>query len=68
VGLPQPGWRILGALSIGIGTGLYSASAQPGLLVLAFAPAVVAIGVIAVQSTIPRPDIAEMKREEVRHG
>jgi hypothetical protein len=68
VELPQPGWRILGAVSIAIGSGLYSASAQPGLLVLALAPAVLAISVIAIQSTHPRPDPAEIEREEDSSG
>ena len=68
--LRQAGWRIVGALSIGLGTGLYSAAARPELLVLAFAPAAVAIGVIAVQSTIsgPDPEPGEMEPEEVKYG
>ena len=68
--LPQPGLRLLGIASIGVGSGLFNSSMPPEILVLAFAPAVIAILVIAVQSTFARPagTSAESSSEEDHHG
>ena len=66
--MPQPGLRLLGIASIGVGSGLFNASMPPEILVLAFAPAVIAVVVIAVQSTFARPagPPAESMSEEDR--
>jgi len=55
--LPQPMLRLMGAASIGIGAGLFSVSAPAQVLLLTFAPAMVAIVLITVQSirAIPEP-------------
>ena len=68
--LPQPGLRLLGIASIGVGSGLYNSSLPPEILILAFAPAVIAILVIAVHSTFAGPAgaSAEATSEEERHG
>jgi hypothetical protein len=47
--LPQPGWRLLGFASIGLGAGLFTADAPFVVLAAAFVPALVAMMVIAVQ-------------------
>jgi hypothetical protein len=49
--LPQPGLRLMGIASLGLGAGLYSAEAPLLVLVLAFVPALVAMAVIAVRSS-----------------
>ena len=46
--LPQPGWRLLGFASIGLGAGLYTADAPFIILAAAFVPAIIAMMVIAV--------------------
>lgn len=51
VELPQPGLRLMGIASLGLGAGLYSAEAPVLVLVLAFVPALVAMAVIAVRSS-----------------
>jgi hydrogenase/urease accessory protein HupE len=52
--LPQPGWRLLGFASIGLGAGLYTADAPFILLAAAFVPAMIAMTVIAVAgATVP---------------
>lgn len=56
--LPQPGWRLSGFASIGLGAGLYTADAPLVLLVAAFLPAVLSMVVIAAQAT-RAPGVAE---------
>jgi len=56
--LPQPGWRLIGFASIGLGTGLYSAEVPVIVLALALLPAVIAMVIIAAQATAAGP-IAE---------
>lgn len=56
--LPQPGWRLLGFASIGLGTGLFTAEMPIVVLAAAFVPALIALVVIATQATIS-PSIAE---------
>ena len=53
--LPQPGWRLIGFASIGLGTGLYTADVPFVALVAALMPALVAIVVIAGQAAVSRP-------------
>lgn len=62
--LPQPGLRLMGVASLGLGAGLYSAEAPLPVLVLAFVPALVAMMVIAVRSSVAGPVAA---RAEVEH-
>jgi hypothetical protein len=49
--LPQPGWRLIGFASIGVGTGLYTADMPFVVLAAALVPAVIAFVVIAAQAT-----------------
>lgn len=56
--LPQPGWRLLGFASIGLGAGLFTAEMPFIVLAAAFVPALIALVVIAAQATIS-PPIAE---------
>ena len=56
--LPQPGWRLIGVASIGLGSGLYTADMPFVVMALAFVPAVIAMAVIAVQATL-MPEVAE---------
>jgi hypothetical protein len=56
--LPQPGWRLLGFASIGLGSGLFTADAPLILLAAAFVPALIALVVITAQATAASP-IAE---------
>ena len=49
--LPQPGWRLAGFASIGIGAGLFSADAPFAMLAAAFIPALISLVVIAAQAT-----------------
>ena len=56
--LPQPGWRLIGFASIGLGSGLYSAEVPIIVLALALLPAVIAMVIIATQATAAGP-IAE---------
>lgn len=49
--LPQPGWRLTGFASIGIGAGLFSADAPFAMLAAAFVPALISMIVIAAQAT-----------------
>jgi hypothetical protein len=53
--LPQPGWRLIGFASIGLGTGLYSAEVPVLVLALALVPAVIAMVVIAARATVAEP-------------
>jgi len=53
--LPQPGWRIIGFASIGLGTGLYTADMPFVILAAAFVPAAIAFAVIAAQATAGMP-------------
>lgn len=56
--LPQPGWRLIGFASIGLGTGLFSAEVPLIVMVVALVPALVAMVFIAAQGTAS-PAIAE---------
>jgi hypothetical protein len=49
--LPQPGWRLTGFTSIGLGAGLFTADAPLVLLAAAFIPAAASMVVIAAQAT-----------------
>jgi hypothetical protein len=49
--LPQPGWRLTGFASIGLGAGLFTADVPLVLLAAAFIPAVASMVVIAAQAT-----------------
>ena len=53
--LPQPGWRLIGFASIGLGTGLFTAEVQFVFLAAALVPALIAMVVIAAQATISPP-------------
>jgi hypothetical protein len=53
--LPQPGWRLIGFASIGLGTGLYSAEVPVLVFALALVPAVIAMVVIAARATAAGP-------------
>ena len=69
--LPQPGWRLLGFASIGLGAGLFTADAPFVVLAAAFVPALIAMIVIGVQgATIPTTDerttVQEVARETRR--
>lgn len=59
--LPQPGWRLIGFASIGLGTGLFTAEVPFIVLVMALVPAVVAMVVISAQAAVS-PPIAERER------
>jgi hypothetical protein len=48
--LPQPGWRLSGFASIGIGAGLFTADAPVAVLVAAFVAALISMVVIATQA------------------
>ena len=56
--LPQPGLRLTGFASIGIGAGLFTADAPFVVLVAAFVPALISMIVIAAQAT-RAPSVAE---------
>ena len=56
--LPQPGWRLTGFASIGIGAGLLTADAPLAVLAAALVPALVSMIVIAAHAT-RGPDVAE---------
>lgn len=49
--LPQPGWRLTGFASIGLGAGLFAADAPLVALAAALIPAVISMVVIATQAT-----------------
>ena len=49
--LPQPGWRLTGFASIGLGAGLFAADAPFVVLGAAFIPAAISMVVIAAQET-----------------
>ena len=51
--LPQPGWRLTGFASIGIGAGLLTADAPFAVLAAAFIPALISMIVIAAQAITP---------------
>jgi hypothetical protein len=59
--LPQPGWRLIGFASIGLGTGLFTAEMPLVVLVAALVPALIAMVVIAAQGT-SSPPVAERAR------
>lgn len=59
--LPQPGWRLIGFASIGLGTGLFTAEVPFVVLAAALVPALIAMVVIVAQATIS-PPIAERAR------
>lgn len=66
--LPQPGWRLIGFASIGLGTGLYTAEVPFVALVAALVPALVAIVAIAAQANVSPPiaEPAARLAEEIR--
>jgi hypothetical protein len=69
--LPQPGWRLLGFASIGLGAGLFTADAPFVVLAVAFVPALIAMVVIGVAgATTPtidgRTTVQEVARETRR--
>ena len=68
--LPQPLMRLTAMASIGIGAGLFSASAPAEVLVLTFAPALIALVVITVKSIVDMPETAPLDEipTEVPHG
>ena len=49
--LPQPGWRLTGFASIGLGAGLFSADAPLVVRAAAFIPALASMVVIAAEAT-----------------
>ena len=49
--LPQPGWRLTGFASIGLGAGLFTADAPFIVLAAAFVPALISMIVIAADAT-----------------
>jgi hypothetical protein len=53
--LPQPGWRLIGFASIGLGTGLFNAEVPLLVLAAAWLPALIAMAVIATRATIAPP-------------
>lgn len=53
--LPQPGWRLIGFASIGLGTGLFTAEVPFIVLVVALLPALVAMVAIAAHATVSTP-------------
>ena len=62
--LPQPGWRLLGFASIGLGAGLFTADAPFVVLAAAFVPALIAMIVIAVEgATVHAIDERTIVRE-----
>jgi hypothetical protein len=56
--LPQPGWRLTGFASIGLGAGLFTADAPFVVLAAAFVPALISMVVIAAHGT-RAPRVAE---------
>ncbi|MEX2136970.1 MAG: hypothetical protein WEB29_08510 [Chloroflexota bacterium] len=50
--LPQPGWRLTGFASIGLGAGLFTADAPFAVLAAAFVPALISMVVIAAHSSM----------------
>ena len=67
--LPQPGWRLLGFASIGLGAGLFTADAPFFVLAAAFVPALIAMIVIAVHgATVPALDERAIVREVARRS
>jgi hypothetical protein len=50
--LPQPGWRLTGFASIGLGAGLFTADAPFVLLAAAFLPALISMIIIAAHETM----------------
>lgn len=56
--LPQPGWRLTGFASIGLGAGLFTADAPFVVLAGSFVPALISMVVIAAQAT-RAPSVAE---------
>ena len=67
--LPQPGWRLIGFASIGLGTGLYTAEVPFAILAAALVPALIALLVIAAQVTSVPPiaEHASRAADEVAH-
>lgn len=53
--LPQPGWRLIGFASIGLGTGLFNADVPFVILAAALLPALIAMAVIAARATVSPP-------------
>jgi len=59
--LPQPGWRLIGFASIGLGTGLFNADVPMVVLVVALVPALIAMAVIAARATVSDVDSVAKK-------
>ena len=59
--LPQPGWRLIGFASIGLGTGLFNADVPMVVLVVALVPALIALAVIAARATVSDVDSVAKK-------
>ena len=53
--LPQPGWRLIGFASIGLGTGLFNADVPLAVLAAALVPGLIALAVIAARATLSPP-------------
>lgn len=53
--LPEPGWRLIGFASIGLGSGLYTANVPFVVLALALVPALIAMVVIAAKAAVAGP-------------
>ena len=60
--LPQPGWRLIGFASIGLGTGLFTADVPFVVLAAALIPALIALVVIAAHATVSSPIAARARR------
>ena len=65
--LPEPGWRLIGFASIGLGTGLYTADVPFVALAAALVPAAVAMVVIAMHGAASAPitERAERAPDEI---
>jgi hypothetical protein len=62
--------RLTAMASLGVGAGLFSASAPTEVLILTFAPALIAIVVIAAKSIFDMPEPAQVAEvpAEASHG
>lgn len=67
--LPQPGWRLIGFASIGLGTGLFTAEVPFVVLVAALVPALIAMVIIAAQAAVsPIAERASRGADEIAPG
>jgi hypothetical protein len=58
--IPQPGWRLMGFASIGLGSGLFTAGEPMIVIAAAFVPALVALVVVAAQATAAAPVVERL--------